>query len=134
MDVFEPVPPGVLEYPLVQYIPLPVRTLLEVAAPPAPPALAHLADPAALERVCDALGVVTPVWDARRLTLLVTGVRTSRCYYRAEKALLLGATRPGLVQVVSLSRQRIYKDRVAWVIFDTAGAELCRCYVSGAKL
>jgi len=134
VEVFDPVPPGVLEYPLVQYIPLPVRTLLEVAAPPALPGLAHLPDAAALARACSALGAAAPAWDGARITLLLAGATVGRCLYRAERAALLGAIRPGLIQILTVPRGRIYKDRVLFLLFAADGGVACRCEVTGARL
>ncbi len=133
MDWFGPVPPGVLEYPLVQYIPLPVRTLVELAAPVTTPALACLADAAALARACGALGVVPPPWDGERMHLLLTGATAGRCYYRADRAAILGTARPAIMQLLSLPRRRIYKERVVFIVFDPSGRELCRCDATGVR-
>lgn len=132
-------PDHVFEHPAVEYIPIWVETVGTWHVPAvvgSGPQLIVAEHPTRLYEVLARLGVAAsppPVDWSRTLAVLALNATAAECFYRDYKTILLGAARPGTVQMFLLNTERFYKDSAQLVLYDAGGEVLASaaCLVPG---
>ena len=125
--VYPPIPREIYEYPLVQYIPIPVETMFR-----GPRTLSgdwpYLKVIGALQEYLHWQKTFNLISPASRppsfeecVVVLAANVQVDDCTYRAEKAILIGSVRPGWIQVFRLTRKYFYRDSLDLVLYDYRG-------------
>ncbi len=124
-------PPHIYEFPTVEYIPIPVRTVAAELRPELAawgPSLSVLPDVDAYRSLSSNPGLTLPADRppdfGANLVLAAFNAEVRECNYRAYKATLVGRSYPGLCQVFQLTRRYFYKDSLQFCLYDQRGTML----------
>lgn len=122
-------PANIYEYPTVEYIPVFVERLQGSETP---------SDNGVQLIVCHDAAEFNE-WASRlqlpplppqnldfeaNVVLIAVGADVQECNYRAYKATLVGERKPGLRQVLQITRRYFYKDQIQFALYDRQGSFL----------
>lgn len=118
-------PSEIFEFPAVEYIPIPIDTLVSGRVPSVEPAgvtLADLKDAGHAERVLTRLNLaLVPGREPNfrdNLVFLSLNADVEQCHYRAYQTLMVGQIRPGTCQVFQVTKRYFYKDNFQVSLYD----------------